>query len=238
MALTLYFHPLASFCHKVLIALYENDTPFTGQVVNLADKQESAEFLNLWPLGKIPVLRDDERDRILPETTIIIEHLEQHYPGAQPLLPSDGGERLEARLWDRFFDLYVQLPMGKVVTDRLRAEGEADPRGVADARSTLGTAYGMIDRRVANRTWAAGEKFSIADCAAAPALFYASIVMPFQGHAHLGAYFDRLMDRASVKRTIEEARPYFHFFPYKDSIPARFLQGEASGGAPFLKRSQ
>lgn len=229
MALTLYFHPLASFCHKVLIALYENQTPFTGQIVNLADKQESAEFFNLWPLGKIPVLRDDDRDRTLPETTIIIEHLEEHYPGANPLLPSDAAERLEARLWDRFFDFYVQLPMGKVVSDRLRAEGEHDPRGVADARSTLVTAYDMIDRRVANRSWAAGERFGLADCAAAPALFYASIVMPFQGkHAHLAAYFDRLMNRASVKRIIGEARPYFHHFPYKDSMPARFLEGEPS----------
>jgi len=227
MALTLYFHPLASFCHKVLIALYENETPFTGKVVNLADKNASASFLELWPVGKIPVLHDDDRDRTIPETTIIIEHLEQHYPGARPLLPSDAGERLEARLWDRFFDLYVQVPMGKVVTDRLRADGDHDPRGVADAISTLGTAYDMTERRMADRTWVVGESFSLADCAAAPALFYAGIVVPFpETHARLAAYFDRLMDRASVKRAIAEARPYFHLFPYKDSIPARFLRGE------------
>ena len=227
MALTLYFHPLASFCHKVLIALYENETPFTGKVVNLADKNASASFLELWPVGKIPVLHDDDRDRTIPETTIIIEHLEQHYPGARPLLPSDAGERLEARLWDRFFDLYVQVPMGKVVTDRLRADGDHDPRGVADAISTLGTAYDMTERRMADRTWVVGQSFSLADCAAAPALFYAGIVVPFpETHARLAAYFDRLMDRASVKRAIAEARPYFHLFPYKDSIPARFLRAE------------
>src|SRR5260221_6875257 len=155
MALALYFHPLASFCHRVLIALYENETPFIGKVVDLADKDASASFLELWPLGKIPVLHDDDRDRTTPETTIIIEYLDQHYPGARPLLPSEEGQRLQARLWDRFFDLYVQGPVGKVVTDRLRA---------------------------------------------------------------------------SVKRTNAEARPYFHLFPYKDSIPTRFLQGEQLAG--------
>jgi glutathione S-transferase len=228
MALTLYFHPLASFCHKVLIALYENETPFTGHVVDLANQDARAAFLDLWPVGKIPVLHDGDRDRTIPETTIIIEYLDQ-YPGARPLLPSEVGERLETRLWDRFFDFYVQIPMGKVVTDRLRADGEHDPRGVADARSTLGTAYDMIERRMAERSWVVGDRFSLADCAAAPALFYAAIVMPFpETHARLAAYFDRLMDRASIKRVIAEARPYFHLFPYKESIPTRFLQEGAS----------
>jgi glutathione S-transferase len=228
MALTLYFHPLASFCHKVLIALYENETPFTGHVVDLANQDARAAFLDLWPVGKIPVLHDGDRDRTIPETTIIIEYLDQ-YPGARPLLPSEVGERLETRLWDRFFDFYVQIPMGKVVTDRLRADGEHDPRGVADARSTLGTAYDMIERRMAERNWVVGDRFSLADCAAAPALFYAAIVMPFpETHARLAAYFDRLMDRASIKRVIAEARPYFHLFPYKESIPTRFLQEGAS----------
>jgi glutathione S-transferase len=229
MALALYFHPLASFCHKVLIALYENQTPFTAHIVNLADRDARAAFLNLWPVGKIPVLHDDAGDRTIPETTIIIEYVDQHYPGAHALLPSEEGERLEARLWDRFFDLYVQVPMGKVVTDRLRAAGEHDPRGVADARSALDTAYDMIERRMADRTWVVGERFGLADCAAAPALFYAAIVRPFpETHAHLAAYFERLMGRASVKRTIAEARPYFHMLPYKDSVPTRFLQGEPS----------
>jgi glutathione S-transferase len=227
-ALALYFHPLASFCHKVLIALYENETPFTGHVVDLANQDARAAFLDLWPVGKIPVLHDGDRDRTIPETTIIIEYLDQ-YPGARPLLPSEVGERLETRLWDRFFDFYVQIPMGKVVTDRLRADGEHDPRGVADARSTLGTAYDMIERRMAERSWVVGDRFSLADCAAAPALFYAAIVMPFpETHARLAAYFDRLMDRASIKRVIAEARPYFHLFPYKESIPTRFLQEGAS----------
>lgn len=223
MTLVLYFHPLASFCHKVLMALYENETPFEGQIVDLIEDESRARFLNLWPVGKIPVLRDENKDRTVPETTIIIEYLEQHYPGPRPLLPADPTEALSARLWDRFYDQYLQVPMGKIVTDRLRADGEHDPRGVADARATLKTAYGMIERQLADNTWATGESFSLADCAAAPALFYAGIVAPFATeHPHVAAYFERLAQRASFKRVIAEAQPYFHLFPYKEAIPARF----------------
>lgn len=224
MALTLYFHPLSSFCQKVLIALYENETPFTGQVVDLGDSRARAAFLELWPTGKIPLLRDERNDRTVPETTIIIEYLDQHYPGARPLLPQDRAGRLEARLWDRLFDLYVAVPMQKVVGDHLRADGEHDPRGVTDAISTLRMAYGLIERGIADRSWAAGEAFSIADCAAAPALFFASIVDPFpQSHPRLAAYFERLVRRPAIRRTLAEARPFFKLFPLKDSIPPRFL---------------
>lgn len=224
MTLTLHFHPLASFCHKPLIALYENGTPFKGEVVDLGDPAASARFLDLWPVGKIPVLRDEALDRTLPESTIIVEHLDRHYPGPRPLLPADADARLEARLWDRFFDLHVQVPMQKIVTDRLRADGERDPRGVADARAALATAYDMIERRMAMRTWAVGEAFTLADCAAAPALFYAGIVAPFPaGHVRLAAYFDRLAERPSFKRVLAEARPWFKFFPFREAVPARFL---------------
>ncbi|WEX86401.1 glutathione S-transferase family protein [Sinorhizobium garamanticum] len=224
MALTLYLHPLASFCHKVLIALYETGTPFESRVVDLADADEHARFLDLWPVGKIPVLRDDARDQTVPETSIIIEYLERHYPGRKPLIPLDAAQALEARLWDRFYDLYVQVPMQKIVTDKLRAMGENDRRGVLDARAALAVAYDMIERQVADRTFAIGESFTIADCAAAPALFYAGIVVPFDGtHPNLAAYFERLLERPSFQRTLAEARPYFPLFPYHDAIPARFL---------------
>lgn len=225
MGLTLYFHPLASFCQKVLIGLYENGTPFDGHVVDLADPEANAEFLALWPVGKMPVLRDGTRNRVVPETSIILEYVDRHYPGARPLLPTEETERLEARLWDRFYDLYVQGPMQKVVTDRLRAESEKDPRGVADARANLQLAYEMLDRRMADRDWAACGAFSIADCAAAPALFYAGIVEPFPAPlGRLAAYFERLMQRPSVERVIAEARPWFQFFPFRERIPERFLQ--------------
>jgi glutathione S-transferase len=224
MALTLYFHPLASFCHKVLIALYENDTPFTGHVLDLGDRNARAAFLDLWPMGKMPLLRDAARDATVPETTIIIEYLEQHYPGARPLLPKNTALRLDARLWDRFFDLYVQVPMQKIVTDKRRAEGERDPLGLAEARSALRTAYDTIERHMIGRTWAIGAEFSIADCSAAPALFYAAIVLPLPvTHPSLADYFERLMGRASVQRVIAEARTWLHLFPFREAIPARFL---------------
>lgn len=170
------------------------------------------------------MLHDSEGDRTLPETSIIIEYLDRHYPGSHPLIPRDDALALEARLWDRFFDLYVQVPMQKIVTDALRASGENDRRGVADAQAALANAYELAERHFKDRLFAVGENFSIADCAAAPALFYAGIVAPFDGtHPSLAAYFERLLERPSFQRTLAEARPYFPLFPYKDAIPARFL---------------
>jgi glutathione S-transferase len=222
MSLTLYYHPLASFCHKVLVALYENETPFEGRIVDLADERSSAEMLSYWPVGKFPVLRDEKRGRTVPETSIIIEYLSRHYPGRTALVPDDPELALEARLWDRFFDFYVNTPMGKVVTDRL--PGRNDPFGVDEARATLRRAYDMLERQVESRQWAVGDEFTMADCAAAPSLFYAGIVEPFgANHPRVAAYFERLYARPSFARTIAEARPYFVNFPYHEAMPARFL---------------
>jgi glutathione S-transferase len=224
MSLTLYYHPLASFCHKVLMALYENETPFTGEIIDLSKPDHRSRLLEVWPVGKFPVLRDEKRDRTVPESSIIIEYLDREYPGARPLLPAAEDPRLETRLWDRFFDSYVQTPMQKIVGDRLRPEGERDPLGVKEAVSALNVAYGMIERQLATRTWIAGEHFTMADCAAAPALFYAGIVAPFApDHPNTMQYFDRLTERASFRRLIDEARPYFANFPFRERIPARFL---------------
>lgn len=227
MSLHLYAHPLASFCHKVLIALYEQGTPFQSHLVDLGNPDAKADFLERWPVGKMPVLRDEARDRTVPESTIIIEYLQRHYPGPAPLLPADPDARLDARLWDRFFDLYVQTPMQRIVADRLRAEGGKDPRGVADARDALAVAYAMLERQAAHGAWICGDAFGLADCAAAPALFYASIVVPFApDQSRLLAYYDRLMDRPSVRRTLAEARPYFPYYPFSAQIPARFLRDD------------
>jgi glutathione S-transferase len=226
MTLTLYSHPLASFCHKVLIALYENGTPFEARLVDLGDAAERDRLLALWPVGKIPVLRDEARNRTVPETSIIIDYLERHYPGPRPLLPRDPEARLEARLWDRFYDLYVQGPMQRIVADRLRPEAERDPRGVAEARAALETAYGMIERQMAAKEWAIGDAFSIADCAGAPALFYAHTVVAFgAGHARTAAYLDRLTARPCFARVLAEAGPYFHYYPFRDALPARLRDG-------------
>jgi glutathione S-transferase len=224
MSLTLFYHPLASFCWKVQIALYENDTPFTGSIVNLGDKAGSAQFFALAPMGKMPVLRDERRDRTVPETTIIIEYLDRHYPGRQRMFPADAELRLEARLWDRFFDLYVQVPMQKIVADHRQPSGEKDPAGVADAAATLRKAYDVLERQLSTRTWAVGDEFSVADAAASPALFYSSMVVSFADtHPHLAKYFERLVARDSFKRVIREAQPYFQYYPFRERIPARFL---------------
>jgi glutathione S-transferase len=214
MSLTLHFHPLSSFCWKALIALYENDTPFTPHVVNLGNEAERAAFLKLWPIGKFPVLRDDATDRTIPESSIIIEYLDNQYPGRTRFIPADSKLALQTRLRDRFYDLYVHLPMQKVVGDRLRPQGEKDPHGVDEAKARIHSCYGMIDKEVATRTWAMGEVFTLADCAAAPALFYANKVLPFgDAHSNVTAYFDRLTARPSFARVIKEAEPYFSMFP-------------------------
>lgn len=222
MSLVLHFHPLSSYCHKVLIGLYERGTPFEARVVDFSQPQVRADFEALWPTAKIPLLVDGER--AVPETSIMLEYLDAHYTGP-PMLPADAEARLEARLWDRLFDQYVMTPLQKIVADRLRADGEKDPRGVENAREMLAMAYGMIDRHIAGRTWAAGEAFSLADCAAAPSLFYAGIVEPWGAeHGELAAYFERLLARPSVARTLDEARPFFEYFPYRELMPARFLE--------------
>jgi glutathione S-transferase len=224
MNLTLFYHPLASFCHKVLLALYEAGTPFKPQIVDLMDPGEHARFLDLWPIGKMPVLHDAARDETIPETSIIIEYLDQHYPGAQRLLPLDRDTCLKARLWDRFFDLYVQEPMQNIVLDTFRPVDQKDTLGVAAAEARLNQAYAMVEKHMSGRTWLAGDAFSIADCAAAPALFYAGIIVPFglQQRA-LRAYFERLLERPAFRRVIVEAQPHFGNFPFREQMPEQFL---------------
>jgi glutathione S-transferase len=174
--------------------------------------------LKLWPIGKFPVLRDDARNQTVPESTVIIEYLDRYYPGRTPFIPADAELARETRLRDRFYDLYVHEPMQKIVGDRIRPDGAKDPHGVEEARARLRTSYAMIDREMAMRTWAAGESFSLADCAAAPSLFYANEVMPFgDGHANAAAYLDRLKARPSYARVLQEAEPYFAMFPREAS---------------------
>jgi len=213
-SLTLHFHPLSSFCHKVLIALYENDTPFTPQIVNLMDEGERTAFRKLWPIGKFPVLRDDARGKTVPESSIVVEYLDRHYPGVTHFIPSDAEAARKVRLNDRFFDLYIHLPMQKIVGDRLRPADKKDPHGVAEARAQIANALDMIERGMLQHPWAIGEGFTLADCAAAPSLFYADKVMSFGAtHPNAAAYLERLKQRPSYARVLQEAEPYFKFFP-------------------------
>lgn len=214
MSLVLHYHPLASFCWKVLIALYENGTPFEARLVNLGDPEDRAAFAALWPMAKIPVLVDEAHDRVVPETSIIIEWLDHHHRGATRFIPDDAELAREVRYWDRILDLYVQLPMQRIVGDRLRPAEHKDPFGVEEARSQLRTALAMIDRHCASRQWTASELFTLADCAAAPALFYADKVEPFEGRwPNALALLERLKARPSFARVLREAEPYFQYYP-------------------------
>ena len=219
MPLTLFYHPLSSFCHKVLIALYEHGAAFEPRVVNLGDAADREALRSVWPMVKFPVLRDQARRCDVAESSIIIEYLDHYYAGAHKLIPDQREAALEVRLWDRVFDNYVQGPVQAIVADRIY-NAQAD---LSRQRAALVTAYRLIDERVATRTWAGGDAFSMADCAGAPALFYAATLVPFpEDCLHLPAYFERLMARPSVARVITEARPSFGMYPFADAIPASF----------------
>ncbi|HEX3499248.1 MAG TPA: glutathione S-transferase family protein [Stellaceae bacterium] len=214
MSLELYFHPLSSFCQKVLVALYENDIQFVPHIVDLRDQAATASFKQIWPIGKFPLLRDRATQRTVAESSIIIEYLDQHYPGKTQLVPADADLASQTRLRDRFYDLYVNVPVGKIVTDRLRPAGQGDSFGVEEAKTLLRTACVMIDAEMDTRPWAMGDAFTMADCAAAPALFYANLVLPFaQTHKHAAAYLGRLMERPSYARAVKEAQPYLAMMP-------------------------
>lgn len=221
--LTLHYHPLSSYCHKVLIAIDVLGIEVEKRLLNLADPAERAAHLALWPMGKMPLLVDQGRP--IPETSIIIEHLQRHHaPAGRTLIPNGVDAALEVRLWDRLFDQYVMTPMQAFTADLLRPENDRHALIVAQARATLLSAYELIDHHLEGRTWLTGAAFSMADCAAAPALFYAVTYVPISPqHVHLAAYFDRLMDHPSVAITIDQARPYFQFYPGRAGLSRRFF---------------
>jgi glutathione S-transferase len=214
MSLTLYYHPLSSFCWKALIALYENGTPFTPKVIDLGNAGERATLAAVWPMTKFPVLRDDAKTRNIPESTTIIEYLALYYPGPSKLVPSDPDEALQVRLRDRFFDNYVMQPMNALVQDRMRPAAQKNAPDVVQARGTLRNALDLLEKKIEGLTWAMGDAYTMADVSASPSLFYADKVMPFADtHPHTMAYLKRLMARPSFARTLKEAEPVFHMFP-------------------------
>lgn len=211
MTLQLFAHPFSSYCQKVLIALYENGTAFDFRMLGPDDPENGAQFTAHWPIGKFPLLVDG--DAAVPEATIIIEHLALHHPSPLALIPADPRAALEARLLDRFFDNYVMTPMQKIVGDALRPADARDPHGVEEARALLDKAYAWLDTRIGG-DWATAHGFGLADCAAAPSLFYADWAHPIAGRfPAVEAYRARLLARPSVARAVDEARPYRHFFP-------------------------
>jgi glutathione S-transferase len=218
MTLQLYAHPFSSYCQKVLIALYENATPFEFRMLppGLDGDEIAAEFVERWPLRKFPVLVD--AGLTVVEATIIVEHLDLHHRGRVRFIPDDPRAALEVRMLDRFFDNYVMTPMQKIVGDAIRKPDTRDPHGVGEARALLDTAYRWLDGHLAKqREWAAGGAFSLADCAAAPSLLYADWVHPIaRPHTRVHDYRRRLLARPSYARAVDEARPYRAMFPLGD----------------------
>lgn len=214
MSLRLFAHPLSSYCWKALIPLYEADTPFTFEMLQFgAEDGPIVEFMQRWPLGKMPLLRDEARDETIGESSIITEYLDRHYPGAG-LIPADPDAALKARFFDRFCDQYVMTPQGRLVFEVLRPADAKDPFGVAEARAMLDKAYGFLEAELADgRTWLAGATYSLADVSASPSLFYAQRCHPWGDRPHLQAYYERLEKRPSFARVIAEAQPYMHMFP-------------------------
>jgi glutathione S-transferase len=212
MTLQLFAHPFSSYCQKALIAFYENDIPFALRMLSPDEPANGEEFAGLWPIRKFPILVEDGRSIL--EASIIIEYLQVNHPGRVTLIPKDPNTAIEVRMLDRFFDNYVMTPQGKCVFDALRDPKDRDPYGVAEARAMLDTAYVWLDERMADREWGAGDAFSLADCAAAPSLFYADWTHEIPAKlANLHAYRARLLARPSFARAVDGGRPYRHFFP-------------------------
>ena len=221
MTLKLYYHPLSSYSWKALIALYENDTPFDGRIIDQDHPEHIEEWAALWPLLQFPVLRDEARDVTVVETSVIIEYLGLHYPGAFVPVPSDAEAAIEVRTLDRIFDNYIMTSMQAFVNNKLRPEDDRDVMGEEKAGKLLATTYAMLEARLAGRTWAAGETFSLADCAAAPSLFYADKIVPFRAsHPVLARYLDRLEARPSFARALADKEPYWPMFPFANGPAA------------------
>jgi len=208
--LTLYGHPISSFTWKVLMALYENDTLFDFITV---DQNTYADFIGKWPMGKFPILIDSDRKSMTTETSVIIEYLDVYYPGVTRFIPQDIGAALEVRRWDRVFD-HINTTMSKVVVDNIRPDGQRDPFGVDEARRVVHAAYGIVETQLNNRAFAVGDNFTMADCAAAPALWYATRNVPLENkYPRIAAYLERLKARPSFARAVKESEPLFHMYP-------------------------
>lgn len=208
--LTLYGHPISSFTWKVLMALYENDTPFDFITV---DQNTYADFIAKWPMGKFPILIDSDRKSMTTETSVIIEYLDTYYPGATRFIPQNIDAALEVRRWDRVFD-HINTTMSKVVVDNIRPDGQRDPFGVEEAKRVVHAAYTVVETQLGDREFAVGDSLTMADCAAAPALWYATRNVPLENkYPRIAAYLERLISRPSFARAVKESEPLFHMYP-------------------------
>jgi glutathione S-transferase len=208
--LTIYGHPISSYTWKVLTTLYENGTPFESVTV---DQNTYGDFIAKWPMGKFPILLDSDRNQMVTETAVIIEYLDTYYPGRTRFIPTDIGAALEVRRWDRVFD-HLNNTMSKVATDSIRPEGQRDSYGVEEAKRIMRGIYTVIEAQLGDRAFIVGDSFTLADCAAAPALWYGVRNAPLDGEfPRIAAYLERLKERPSFARAVKESEPLFHMYP-------------------------
>ena len=212
MTLCLFAHPFSSYCQKALMALYENSIPFNLRLLSSDGAGTGQEFASRWPIKRMPMLVDG--NNVVREATVIIEYIDQKYRGAVRLIPEEPSAALDSRFMDRFFDNYIMTPMQKIVSNKIRPAEHRDPYGVDEAKTLLDTAYGWLDDIMSNRHWATGDSFTLADCAAAPSLFYADWSHPIDDKfANVRSYRKRLLERPSFARAVDEARQYRPLFP-------------------------
>lgn len=203
----LYYNPVSSYSMKTVMAFHEKNVPFEASIVNLMSPEARAEFEKVYPIGKVPFLVDAAKDRVVPESSIIIEYIDRHYPGGTKLIPDDPDLARQVRMRDRFMDLNINEPMQKIFFDGMRPAGQNDPLGVEQAHKLLGKALGLLERSLEGKTWAMGDDFTMADCAAAPCLFYCRNVHPYESHKNVTAYAGRLLERPSFQKVVKEAEP-------------------------------
>lgn len=203
----LYYSPVSSYSMKTVMAFHEKNAPFEPMIVNLMDPAARADFAKINPFGKVPFLVAGGEGRDTPESSVIIEYIDGAVTGGQKLIPDDPALARKVRCMDRVFDLYVNEPMQKIFFDGMRPSGKNDPFGVEQAHNRLETTFAFLDKELANKTWAIGDTFSMADCAAAPSLFYAQKVHPFDAHKNVVAYAGRLLERPSFQKVVKEAEP-------------------------------
>jgi len=213
MVLTLYYHPFSSFCKKALIGLYETGVAFEPRLIDFQKPEDGAALEKVWPFKRFPVLVDDARGMTVPESSLVITYADHHYPGPERLVPVDFDAATRAHLFDRVIDNDLLHQVNRVVFDQFREEGQHDLVGVEQAKAQMAKTYGWLESQLGEQGWVAGEAFTLADCAAAPALFYAGTIVPIDGYPRLSAYYRRLRQRPSVLRVFEEARPYRHLYP-------------------------
>jgi len=210
----LHYNPISTYSQKVLIAFYEKGIEFESNIVNLMDPDDLAKYREVYPMGKIPCLVIND-DHLIPESSIIIEYIDGM--GEPRLIDGDSEQTRKIRFKDRMFDLYLNDPIVTLLFQGMKAEDQRDPERVKTAQFRIDTMYGFMEDEFEKHPFASSDKFTMADCSAAPTLFYAEQTAPFAGYKNISAYWERLKQRPSVQRTHEEARPVLEAFMNKDA---------------------